>query len=185
MYIKVALKFAIVIAFVSCSKSGNEDILKQVMDTRIEIPTDSISLLYSVKNSDVSQSTGEYDLMFIHYSDSTMCSECEIQKLGIWRNIMNRANKFGLHIDYRFIFASSSKLKDDLVHYYKHNRIIIPIYIDENKLVEKNNPLMKNSIFHSIIIDSNNKIVKIGDPSSSLQAEEAFYDFLSEYKKSK
>ena len=182
MYIKIAFVFAFVITIISCSGSRNEEIINQAKEAYIEIPIDSLCLLYSTINKDTSQNKGKFDLMVIHYSPLASCSECEMQRLSIWREIMNRAKKSRLNIEYRFIIASTPKQTHELIHFYNHNRILLPIYIDDNNFVESTNPLMSNSLFHTIIIDSSNKIVKIGDPSVSQKNEEAFYAFLSEYK---
>lgn len=182
MYSKIVFVIAIAITFISCYDCRNEEIINKAKNAYIEIPIDSLRLLSPARNKDTSKNKGKYDLLVIHYSPLSSCSECEMQRLSIWREIMNSAKESGLNIEYRFIIASTPKQSHELIHYYNHNRIQLPIYLDDNNFIERINPLMRNSVFHSIIIDSKNKIVKIGDPSASLKNEEAFYAFLCEYR---
>lgn len=96
----------------------------------------------------------------------------------MWHSIIKKVREYDLDVNSLFIFNPRANERFQLIESYYKNPINLDIYIDTAKILEKRNPILKNRIFHTVLLDVNNKIVKIGDPSKDIDAENNLYEYL-------
>ncbi len=172
-----------VLLFSSCINHNHEEIIQQARITPIHIPVSELICLQPRNKRLRQDTTGCQNYWYVVYYDSLTCSMCELQRMGIWNEIIEKTNKIGVKMNFLFIFAPGSKQKTNkfIKEYYlkKHN---LTIFVDSAGIVLKQNPILGNRILYAFILDKNNNIVKIGDASRSKELEQKYYQYLYSIK---
>ena len=167
----------------SCINIEKEKKTTQIGQTEISIPIDSLVCLQPAGNNFIDNHVANADYKYVIYCDSTACSMCELERMGIWNGIIKKAKSAGVTVDFMFIFNPPKKDVTEFINGYYSNRYSLTVFIDTIGIIEKNNTLLKKLALHSFILNENNHIVKIGDASKNAGVEQAFYKFLKNSKK--
>ena len=72
----------------------------------------------------------------------------------------------------------SSEFLSDSNNKYYTNKFLHDVYIDSIGCFKRNNPFIKNELFHTFLIDSNNHLLYVGNPNRNLKAENALMEIL-------
>lgn len=96
------------------------------------------------------------------YIDSVGCTSCKLQ-LSRWKELMMYTDSLTNEaVSYVFIFQSSNI--EEVASIIKTSHFDHPVYLDRNADFFKLNTLPDNSIFHTFLLDKNNKVLVIGNP---------------------
>lgn len=179
MYIKIVLLILSLTCYLSsCMNNENESLIRQAQQAEIRIPFDSLRCLHSCRNNDTRNYMGNGEYIYVVYSDSTICSLCELQRMGIWNGIIKRTHEIGVAVDFMFIFnPPKNKVAEFIDGYYSH-KFNLTIFVDTIGIMQKKNTILKNAALHSFIVNRDNRIVKIGDASKNAEVEQEFYKFI-------
>lgn len=177
MFVKITLFLLSVLLLVGCKRHNGVD-ADVIRKTTVFVPDDSLLLLKPKRLKSDNMLNSYPDYRFLIYIDSVYCSSCELQRLGMWHSIIKKVREYDLDVNFLFIFNPRANERFQLIESYYKNPINLDIYIDTAKILEKRNPILKNRIFHTVLLDVNNKIVKFGDPSKDIDAENNLYGYL-------
>lgn len=117
---------------------------------------------------------------FIYYADSTICSTCLISTLDKWNSFIDSTeNKYKI----KYIFIVNPKY-DKLWQTQlsvRHSTLIARIYIDSMGNFRKSNPqIPDNHKYHTMLIDSTNNVVLVGNPLDNTDIRTLFLKILGD-----
>ena len=111
------------------------------------------------------------------YIDSMGCTSCKLQ-LSRWKELKAYTDSLtNGSVLYIFIFQSANlnKIKGVLrLDHFDH-----PVYLDRNADFVKLNTLPENSIFHTFLLDKDNKVLVIGNPLLNPMVKELYIKEIS------
>lgn len=113
------------------------------------------------------------------FIDSTECRMCRISKLQIYHPLyeLSKQQNFQLMILVGGFDYDTIPISRIISDYY----LEIPVYIDKDDVFRKLNPVIPNdSRLHSFLIDKDNQVLFIGDPSSSKHLHSLFLSKLAQ-----
>ena len=102
-------------------------------------------------------------IKLVTYIDSDGCDDCSLKILRTWRGFVAEMDSVPSNIECVFIFAPKriENLKSGLhVH-----RFDLPVFYDPDGAFERANPqLPANPLFHTFLLDRDNRVVLVGSP---------------------
>lgn len=180
MYLKIVIFLLLLLS--SCTRNTDDNILNKARQTKIIIPYDSLLCLQPRVKGITMNIKNNSDYQYVVYCDSSICSLCELQQMGIWNGIIQRAHEIDVPIDFVFIFNPPKTKVNEFVEGYYIRKYNMTVFVDTNGIVLKKNDILNNSLLHSFILKKNNRIVKIGNASKNEKVEQEFYKFLKNVK---
>lgn len=173
MHTKVVALFVFVAAgFVGCtSRTPSES----VMGMEVTLPLDEM-MLYPADKRDT---LPDYRYRYVVYVDSLECSPCKIIHMGIWNHFCSELAD--ARTAFCMIFSPPKGKVAEMKRVYDTYRHRIPIYIDTLGVFERDNPQFAQlpSTFHSFLLDTEGKMVVIGDASTNHYARDEVFDVIS------
>lgn len=116
-------------------------------------------------------------LKFVVYCDSTECSACRVSTLARYNDLFYYADISEVEFMPVILFSVSPSQLPELEKSLLYYQFPHPIYIDENNIFSKINPhLPADKRLHSFLLDKNNNVILVGDPTSN-------HDLWALYKK--
>ncbi|MDD4031783.1 MAG: hypothetical protein PHS48_00895 [Bacteroidales bacterium] len=100
----------------------------------------------------------------VTYADSSGCTDCRLNFYG-WRLKMDEAKAWNKSVD--FVFILQPKEKSELVSLLKFNEWGIAVFYDKNTDFIRQNALSSDPLYQTFLINSENKIVLVGNPVSN------------------
>ena len=163
--IKCVQVFCLIFLLSGCS---NLQLKKQVQDmlgAEISLPH---NLEYIYGKESVSVDLNELkSIKLIQYYDPKECALCKATSLNDWLNIQGLTPEnldFGLYL----VFAPTPEQYSEIKRILKVQEKRYNIYLDKDNLYfEKNKQFLKNRIFHTLLLDKNNRVVLVGSPLAS------------------
>ena len=120
-------------------------------------------------------------IKIVIFSDSTICSPCAIKSIGSWYHYiqLSQNSKGGLQLF--FIFVQNKKNINSLLYTLKEYFFDYPVYIDTLGIFQKDNPhLSENTKLHTFLLDENNNVILVGNPTHSLKLKELYDKIIGE-----
>lgn len=107
-------------------------------------------------------------LKMIHYVDSAACSTCYLNKIAKNEQLF-RMEKFSNNEFYNiFIINPSNKAKKRLEMDFNDKLIPQTIFVDSaNVFTEVNPNIPSESMYHTFLLDENNKVILVGNPNAN------------------
>ena len=155
------------ICFYSCKNNKRkEDAIKIVAEwtgKEIKFPT-GISCTSMGKDT-VCVDLYSDNFKILLYVDSLGCTSCRLN-LPEWKKIINES-KSVLSNPPEFIFFFQPKQRDEreLQQIFKNNGFRHPVFIDKENEIDKLNNFPSKPEYQCFLLDKNNKVVIVGDPS--------------------
>jgi hypothetical protein len=121
----------------------------------------------------------EPDYTIVSYIDSVGCTSCKL-KFHRWLEIMHEMDSIsGQPVPFLFIFHPKSKRDlSELSYLMKRDNFSYPVWIDVEDTFNGMNKLPDNSVFHSFLIDKQNKMVAMGNPFENPKIKELYLNVL-------
>ena len=173
------LVMILLLVLCSCASSQDEDIAK-LKAMRITLPLNDMEYLASFVDKGGNRDSIPLGLSFVVYKDRNNCSPCEVSHLGQWNSIIKKANE-QIPVRFVFIFAPKEEEHHDVEHLYKSRKFLQSIYLDHHLAFEKYNPELNNPRFHSFLMDSEGKLLYVGDPTENYSNEKNLLKVLQVY----
>ncbi|MDR0605734.1 MAG: hypothetical protein LBG80_15685, partial [Bacteroidales bacterium] len=164
------LKLSLLIVFfllnsVACKNrktSEADHIVKEWIGKQIQLPDIKPIIPYlRMKKDTVLLKSDDKEYKILLYIDSTGCTKCNLN-LNIWESYIKELN-----FKVNFMFYFHPKTEEGLVFFLKHERFAYPVYVDNQNKLYKLNRFPQNPIFHCFLLDSNNKVISIGNPTNN------------------
>lgn len=141
-------------------KAEAQKIVKEWTGKTLEIP-EGIDSYFMNKDSLVSQSIAPYKIFV--YTDSTGCTSCTLN-LGMWKKYINEADSLlGDKLDFLFYFQP--KNEKELQYLIKRDNFEHVVYMDRDAKLLKLNSFPSEMKYQSFLLDRNNKVISIGNPT--------------------
>lgn len=165
--------------FFSCKGSVEKkitDIVSYWQNREVIFPKDTSFVSYSRKFGErkVHLQKGEYTIL--NYADSTGCMSCKLQ-LPDWSEFINFVDSLS-NGTVPFVFVFQSNAKNDMIHFLEKVGFDYPVYIDENNNFDKLNKFPTEMELQTFLLDSNNRVVAMGNPVHNHKVKELYLDII-------
>ena len=149
----------------SCSNVQLKRQMQYVLGAEINLPH---NLEYVCGKDSISVDLNELKLIkLIQYYDPKECALCKATSLNDWLNIQGLTQEnidFGLYI----VFAPSPEQYSEIKRIFRIQEKKYNIYLDKDNLYfEQNKQVLKNRMFHTLLLDKDNRVVLVGNPLAS------------------
>lgn len=125
----------------------------------------------------------EYDFSFadykvVTYIDSKGCTTCSM-KLTPWNDLINEFKTIE-GIDVNFLMILNKDADEDLITALKLNFFRHPVMFDPQGRFKEKNSLPSSPAYHTMLLDSDNKVVAVGNPVLSPKIKDLYRQILTE-----
>ena len=161
----------------SCVKSGDDAaaIVREWMGKEIVVPE---NLTFVLQGDTVNYNWQSADYRIVTYIDGEGCTECSM-KLPIWQQMIDRFNSLGeTDVSFLMIVETDSAGYDKVIELERKNKFSQPIVIDVNGLFSKSNSLSQELAYQTFLLDSDNRVVAIGNPVYNHNVSSLYEDII-------
>jgi hypothetical protein len=172
----------IAICLSSCKKNKHKEdavkIVKEWTGKEIKFPKGIPCTSMEKDTTCVDLYANNYKILL--YVDSLGCTSCRL-KLAEWKKIISESDSvFSNPPEFIFFFQPKQKDERELQHILKNNGFRHPVFIDKENEINKLNKFPSKPEYQCFLIDKNNKIVIIGNPSYNRGIWDLFKRTISE-----
>ena len=153
--------------FTSCQKNKRkEEALKIVREwTGKEIKFPKELNFISMANDTTCVDVQNDNFKILLYVDSLGCTSCRFN-LSEWKKIMQESDTALIRKpEFIFIFQTKTGDEKELQSLLRKNRFLHPVLIDKNNEIEKINKFPSNPEYQCFLLNKDNKVLLIGNPS--------------------
>lgn len=177
-YIFNTIMSLLTIFLVSCSNSGLESEISGIMDTKIIIPFEKLDKRECSFFKDTLDSPHQFTLVV--YLEGIKCTSCELSELSEMEK-SNSDDDLWRRTYKVFIISSDPENVDDLYALLCNQRIKNDVFLDTCGIFRKTNPIIPDSkLFHSFVLDGENKVILVGNPFKNYKLKELFSRIVEE-----
>ena len=109
------------------------------------------------------------------FFDSTTCSSCQVARIWEWERITSYAKAMKYKFEPVFIFAPPKQQEHETVRSLRVQSFSWPVYVDaDQSFLSSNEEFPQNKVFHVFLLDKNNKVVLVGDPTFNTKLWEIY-----------
>ena len=161
----------------ACQQSSNiKDEVDNLLNSNIALLVDSME---EIRPTYLSESRIQCEhLKIVLFNDSLKCSTCEVRTLGEWDNfaqILKREKNITLNLIPIFSPSASDYLP--LKSALKNSKPSFPVYLDTANCFIRSNPqIPSNKLYHTFVLDDQNRVVIIGNIMKNKRLYHLFLD---------
>lgn len=105
------------------------------------------------------------EFTFVVFTDSNQCSGCSLNKMSSWNTILKLEKLTNGKIKFNFIVEPRSGDELSVLQTAKNIDFVHPLYVDTRHVFRNANAFIPNEpLFHTFLLDKDQKIVLIGNP---------------------
>lgn len=120
-------------------------------------------------------------LKMVLWADSTECSQCNIRHLDLWKGYVNIEREMPDEIVFYFIFEIAPEKMGEMISLIQTTRLNHTIYVDTAQIFRRNNPNIPTDVlYHTFLLDSDNKVMLVGNPIKNKSIRYLFNEILNE-----
>lgn len=173
--------FIIFFAFSACNnddpKARAQKIVNEWTGKTIEIP-DGIDSYFMTKDSIPPASKAAYKLLV--YTDSTGCTSCKLN-LAAWKHYMQQADSLlSGKLDFAFYFQPQNE--KELNFLIKRDKFERFVFMDREAKLLNLNSFPSEMEYQCFLLDANNKVISIGNPTLNPKIWELYKQIVLENK---
>lgn len=171
---KIFILLALILIFCSC-KQNQESVtthIIELMGKEIVLPD---KLPFRVINDTTTSLREDFDYRIIAYVDSDECTTCAM-KLPFWTNYLNYLNGSGANVDLVMFINSTDTSK--IIKILYNECFVYPVVFDTCAVFIDSNGIPADKRLHTILIDSNDIIVAIGNPGTNAKVRDIYDDII-------
>ena len=149
-----------------------QETVEKMQQKAIEIPYDRMACWTNDSILEISP-WKKAKMKLVHYIDSATCSSCYLQKAATneFLNSMERLSKKEFYNV--FIINPDKKTRTRIEDDFKEKQIPSTVFLDSaNIFMELNPNIPSESMFHTFLLDENNKVILVGNPMVNQQVED-------------
>lgn len=118
--------------------------------------------------------------ILVVYSDTSNCSQCYIDRLCMWNDLLVWEDKYP-DFKFQFVIQARKNESDILERLLKSSKLKHDVYIDDKSRFIKTNPhIPDESMFHVFLLDKEGHVVIVGNPLYNERIERMIIDALSD-----
>ena len=155
------------LAACNSQKRGLEEKIEKLQSKAIEMPYERMACWASDSIKAISP-WNKAKLKLVHYVDSVTCSTCYLHKIAA-NELLFRMEKLSNNEFYNiFIINPDNKAKKRLEMDFNDKLIPQTIFVDSaNVFTEVNPNIPSESMYHTFLLDENNKVILVGNPNAN------------------
>lgn len=171
-------------AVVSC-RNKMADKVDMMISKKVAIDTMAMNVVKPMRSLYGSINNKEKYKLIVFYDDKE-CLSCKAGKLNEWHGLLSR-----IYYDYQnvvvyFIFSPAHNDVMKLKEVLASQRFGHVIYVDDRGIFRKQNPWLPNeSLYHTFLVDYDNRIVLVGNPLQNAKISEMFFKRIQNLNKQK
>lgn len=146
-----------------CGSRGVRGTITEMMATPIAFPAGMQARVLK-RDTTIDRDVSE-PYKFVAYLNSTQCDGCRLKELLMWKYLLRQLDSLRAWDSVRLVFIFHPKDTAELVErlvLYDFDR---PIWVDREGCFERANPhLPEDPIFHTFLLDRENRVVLVGSP---------------------
>lgn len=144
------------------------------------LPTPTIFGMNGNQNEDKELLLLDNKMKFVMYIPSETCSTCHISKLYLADTLFNIIPSSSLVPV--IIIQPAIEQRDSIMLAIRNNWFEFPIFEDKTRpfMIENSN-IPNDNLFYSFLLDKENQIIMIGDPTRNSKVMDLYIKILSEY----
>lgn len=149
-----------------------QETVEKMQQKAIEIPYDRMACWTNDSILEISP-WKKAKMKLVHYIDSATCSTCYLQKAATneFLHSMERLSKKEFYNV--FIINPDKKTRTRIEDDFKEKQIPSTVFLDSaNIFMELNPNIPSESMFHTFLLDENNKVILVGNPMVNQQVED-------------
>ena len=180
---KNAIPYFFIILFIlaACNRDDQrtkaQKMVKEWTGKTIEIP-EGINSYFMTTDSMAPISKAPYKLFV--YTDSTGCTSCKLN-LSAWKHFMQEADSLlGDNLDFVFYFQPQSE--KELQFLIKRDKFEHFVFMDREAKLLKLNSFPSEMEYQSFLLDSDNKVISIGNPTLNTKIWDLYKQIVMEDK---
>ena len=182
--IRIKSATGIIVSFLllcSC-KEGREQTIRQIVaewtGKEIQFPVGIPCQSLGQDTACIDFSNPAYKILL--YVDSAGCTSCRL-KLPEWKRIMAEADTlFSGEVDFLFFFQPKKRDERELQFMFRNNGFRHPVFIDTGNEIDKLNKFPSQTEYQCFLLDSDNRVILIGNPSLNTGVWQLFKKYISE-----
>lgn len=166
-YILLYLISSCILSACNSQKKELQEKIEKLQSTVINIPYDRMGCWASDSIKAISP-WNKAKLKLVHYVDSVTCSTCYLHKIAA-NELLFRMEKLSNNEFYNiFIINPDNKAKKRLEMDFNDKLIPQTIFVDSaNVFTEVNPNIPSESMYHTFLLDENNKVILVGNPNAN------------------
>lgn len=177
------LSFTIGCCIITACNSHKEDIqktLEKMQSSTISIPYERMECWTSDSILE-DRPWNKAKLKLVHYVDSATCSTCYLQKIAIYGLLFSMEAQSNNDFYNVFIINPNIIAKKKLISDFSGKLIPQTIFVDSSNVFMESNPnLPSESMYHTFMLDENNKVILVGNPMLNKQIEDMMLSIVDE-----
>ncbi len=174
---KIQHLFATVLLLVciSCTKSKTEaiSVIAQMTGKQIVFPEE---LTYQVWDKEIEYNPSEADYKIVVYIDSTGCTTCKM-KMPLWEKIISDYKSLASK-EVNFVMILNTNLTPEFLYALKQKDFMHPVCFDPENRFDLANNLPDQDEYHTLLLDSSDKVVAIGNPAENPKIKKLYDDII-------
>ena len=150
------------VVFASCGKSNKDksfSLLQKWIGKELSLPARSV---FTIQGKDTVEYPIQNTYKILTYIDSTGCTSCKL-KLAEWEKFITVVDSIRPHT-VQFLFFLCPKNGMEIYQTLRVERFKHPICIDEGDYLNKLNHFPADMAFQTFLLNSDNKVLAIGNP---------------------
>ncbi len=174
----VALSFGVLI---SCSQGKKiERKIAKMCEEPIQVDTKGM-LVCNISDSALYNADCKSKLKMVVWADSSECSQCYIRHLDMWKGFVDIERENPSGIQYYFILETVPDKLEKMITMIEDTQLDHSIYIDTAQYFRQHNPNIPSDVmFHTFLLDSDNKVILVGNPTKNKSIYNLFNKILDE-----
>lgn len=172
-----------VVTIISCHKNHGrteaEKIVTEWIGKTIQFPNGITLTLQGIDSLD--NSITPYKILF--YADSIGCTSCKLQ-LYKWNTLIKEVEST-MSEKVSFLFYFQPKDLKELQLLFKQDRFNHSVFIDQENRINKINKFPNEPEFHCFLLDNNNKVLSIGNPTLNTKIWDLYKNIITQGKNEK
>ena len=174
----------ITICFSSCKKNKQKDdaikIVAEWTGKEIKFPKSLPCTSMGKDTTCVDLYSDNYKILL--YVDSLGCTSCRL-RLPEWKKIISESDSiFSKPLDFILFFQLKQRDERELQQIFRSNGFRHPVFIDKDNEIDKLNKFPSKPQYQCFLLDNDNKVVIVGNPSVNGGILELFKRIITESK---
>ena len=163
----------IAIIFVNCKNSvvDHKEIIASFIGREIIFPTD---LRYFVQEDKIDLDIDKADYKIMTYLSSDGCTSCKM-RLRVWNEFLNDIiSRSAENISFVMILNPNEQKYEEAVRAIKTSKFNHPVSFDKEDIFIRTNHLPDDEIYHTVLLDKDNRVLVVGNPTSNPKIKELY-----------
>lgn len=173
----VLVSICVIISIVYFTKKNDWTLRKKIesfVTVQICIPYERLDFKKCIEFKD---SIDDKDIKLVFYNDSISCLDCTFTKMAEY---LQENHEKLQKVRIIHIISVNSKDSEYLFRKLCNIRLYGEVYLDTcNAFVKVNPKLPKEELFHTFLLDKDDKVVFVGNPSNNSRTENVFWKTIS------